>query len=336
MRVSHLFLGVWLLLSAAAGWAVPEGFRTAAGGFAAEMAEKHGFDDAALTALMAQARFRQSIIDAMTRPAESKPWHKYRPIFLTRERADGGVAFWQANQATLARAEREYGVPPQIIVAIIGVETKYGRITGSYPVLDALSTLAFAYPRRSKFFRKELEQYLLLTREEGVDPLMPKGSYAGAMGKPQFMPSSYRAYAIDFDGDGKRDIWHNDADAIGSVANYLKRHGWKPGASVTHAARARGEVPRRFEAKGMKPSLRVAELSRAGLTPVTPLAPETRASLVRLDTPTGAEYWFGLNNFYVITRYNRSNLYAMAVYQLSEEIKAGKQARDEELASLTH
>ena len=190
MRVSHLFLGVWLLLSAAAGWAVPEGFRTAAGGFAAEMAEKHGFDDAALTALMAQARFRQSIIDAMTRPAESKPWHKYRPIFLTRERADGGVAFWQANQATLARAEREYGVPPQIIVAIIGVETKYGRITGSYPVLDALSTLAFGYPKRSRFFRRELEHFLLLSREERVDPRATLGSYAGAMGKPQFISSS--------------------------------------------------------------------------------------------------------------------------------------------------
>lgn len=289
--------------------------------FIADMAHRHGFEPAQLTAWFKAAQVRTSIIDAISRPAESKPWYQYRPIFLQAGRIEDGVEFWEQHAKDLERAERVYGVPPQIITAILGVETRYGSRQGSYRVMDALVTLAFNYPPRAAFFKSELEQYLLLTREEGVDPLAVTGSYAGAMGQGQFISSSYRHYAIDFDGDGKRDLWHNTADAIGSVANYFKEHGWERGGAVAVPVSVSGAQPQGMVDKGLKPSLTVRELKRRGIETVTALPEDERVALIELEQKTGPEYWAGLHNFYVITRYNHSPLYAMAVYQLSEEIR---------------
>ena len=302
------------------------GFKT----FAAEMEQKHQIPATEVENLLAGTQFRQDIIDAITRPAEAKPWHQYRPIFLKPDRIEGGVKFWQENEALLDRISREYGVPPEIIVAIIGVETRYGGFTGRHLVLDALTTLAFGYPKRSKFFRSELEQFLLLSREESVDPLSAKGSYAGAMGKPQFISSSYRRYAVDGDGDGRRDLWQSNADIIASVANYFKTHGWRPGEPITLQASPRDKADlQSFVDAGMKPSIRVEQLLSSGLQPLDKTVdpdPEALSSLIKLDAGDDDEYWLGLHNFYVITRYNHSNLYAMAAYQLSREILAAKQA----------
>jgi len=297
--------------------------------FIAEMAQRHGFDPAQLEAWFKAARVRGDIIDAISRPAESKPWYQYRPIFLQAARVEGGVAFWDQNAKLLARAEEIYGVPPQIITAILGVETRYGSRQGSYRVMDSLVTLAFNYPPRAAFFKSELEQYLLLTREEGVDPLSLTGSYAGAMGQTQFISSSFRHYAIDFDGDGKRDLWHNTADAIGSVANYFKEHGWERGGAVAVPVTVGGRHPQALVDKGLKPSLKVVDLQRQGIEMAQALPDDERVALIALEQKQGPEYWAGLQNFYVITRYNHSPLYAMAVYQLSEEIRA---RRDERLA----
>jgi len=288
--------------------------------FIGEMVKKHDFDADKLTALFRQVELRQKIVDAITRPAEGKPWYQYRPIFVTKTRINEGVTFWNENRETLERAEKEYGVPPEIIVAIIGVETRYGRHKGGYRVMDSLSTLAFEYPKRSKFFRSELEQYLLLTREEELDPLSIKGSYAGAMGKPQFISSSYRRYAVDFDGDGKRDLWNNTVDAIGSVANYFKRHKWQPGGKVVVPAIVGSNHIQVLVKKGYKPHSTITELRKRGATAKSKLDPNTMGALLELKTLAGREHWLALNNFYVITRYNHSPLYAMAVYQLGQAI----------------
>jgi membrane-bound lytic murein transglycosylase B len=296
--------------------------------FVEEMVREHGFDRAGLAELMSRAQFQQSIIDAMTRPAEAKPWYQYRPIFVTESRIRDGVAFWEEHEALLERVSDDYGVPPEILVAIIGVETRYGGYTGRHRVLDSLHTLAFGYPRRADFFRGELEDFLLLAREEGIDAEGAKGSYAGAMGKPQFISSSYRAYAVDYDGDGRRDLWDSDADVIASVANYFKRHGWRPGEPITVRAHGVGDGHQAFVEAGMKPSLRVEELRRAGLEIDPAIDGDALASLIELDTGPGNEHWLGLHNFYVITRYNHSNLYSMAVYQLSQEIRALREARE--------
>ncbi|MGE0278032.1 MAG: lytic murein transglycosylase B [Nitrospiraceae bacterium] len=290
-------------------------------GFIDRMVMDHAFDRDGLVGLFDQIVTREDIITAISRPAESKPWYKYRPIFLTPERIRLGVEFMAANGTALARAEEVYGIPPEIVTAIIGVETFYGRQAGGYRVLDALATLAFEYPPRGAYFLGELEQYLLLTREEDIDPLTIKGSYAGAMGKPQFMASSYRNFAVDFDGDLKKDLWNNTTDAIGSVARYLSEHGWQQRKTVTSPARVEGDGYQAFIDKGMVPRTPLAELRRSGVVPVEELAEDTPAALIRLDGETAPEYWLGFNNFYVITRYNRSPLYAMAVYQLSEEIR---------------
>lgn len=288
--------------------------------FIGEMVKKHGFDAKELNAQFKQVKFKQKIIDAITRPAESKPWFEYRPIFVTNTRINEGVKFWDENKEILKRAEQEYGVPPEIIVAIIGVETRYGRHKGGYRVLDSLSTLAFEYPKRGEFFRSELENYLLLAREEKLDPLSVKGSYAGAMGKSQFISSSYRNYAVDFDGDGKRDLWNNTADAIGSVANYFKRHKWQPGGKVVAPALVGSNHIQVLVKKGYKPHSTVAELRKRGVTAKQKLDPEALGALIELKTRAGREHWLGLNNFYVITRYNHSPLYAMAVHQLGQAI----------------
>ena len=289
--------------------------------FILEMSQKHGFDQQSLANTLKQAEIKQSILDAISRPAEKTlTWTQYRNIFIKPKRIEGGVTFWKENEADLDKAYQQYGVPPEIITAIIGVETLYGKHTGGYHVLDALTTLGFHYPPRSKFFRKELSQFLLLTREEEVDPTEPTGSYAGAMGKPQFIPSSYRHYAIDFDNDGKRDIWNNNTDVIGSVANYFSRHGWRKNQPVTVPASNVDNRHDEMVKAGMKPSITVERMREAGIGIDENIRPGQLSSLVELVISDGKEYWAGLHNFYVITRYNHSNMYAMAVYQLSQEI----------------
>jgi membrane-bound lytic murein transglycosylase B len=292
-----------------------------------ELVEQEGFDRHELVKVFASAERKDSILKAISRPAEkTKPWHEYREIFLTEKREKEGEAFYNTHRQTLERAQRETGVPAEIIVSIIGVETYYGRITGSYRVIDALSTLAFDYPRRSEFFTSELKHFLILTREQGVNPLQPVGSYAGAMGYGQFMPSSYRSYAVDFDGDEKADIWENPVDAIGSVANYFKAHGWRPGAPVVFPARVTSDTLDESlfvkSRKDLKPRHTVAEFAAAGITTEQALDPQSPAVALQFELESGYEYWLGVHNFYVITRYNHSAMYAMSVYQLAQRIAA--------------
>lgn len=317
-----LFVGALTCLSQAA-WAASETFAGDASvkKFITEMHDRHQFDSTELTRLFNQTQKRQDILDAISRPAERKPWYEYRPIFLTQSRIDGGVSFWEQHADILSKAEKEYGVDASVIVAIVGVETRYGGNTGSYRVMDALSTLAFAYPPRSKFFRKELEEFLLLSREEHVDLDKARGSYAGAMGLGQFIPSSYRNYAVDMDRDGKRDLWNSMEDILGSVANYLHRHGWQLGQTVATRATVKQPPTPALLDEGLKPSRTAGYFNKLGITPETPLAATTPTALLSLESGKSPEYWLTQNNFYVITRYNRSPLYAMAVYQLSQEIR---------------
>jgi membrane-bound lytic murein transglycosylase B len=297
--------------------------------FITEMVERHQFDRNQLEALFADARKRDDILKAIARPAESKPWYEYRPIFMTQSRIDGGVDFWRAHSAILKKAEQAYGVDAAMIVAIIGVETRYGANTGSYRVIDALSTLAFEYPPRAKFFRSELEQFLILAREEGLDLREAKGSYAGAMGYGQFIPSSYRNYAVDFDADGSRDLWVSLEDIIGSVANYFQRHGWKLGEPVASRVSGKASIPDSLVSSGLKPSKTVADFARAGISSNPKLNDDQRVALLELEQRDGPEYWLTTDNFYTITRYNRSPLYAMAVFQLSEAIRDAYQNRED-------
>ena len=296
--------------------------------FIDDMAKRHGFATSDLITTFREVELKPDIIEAITRPAESKPWYVYRPIFLTKDRIRDGVAFWNKNEQVLAEAQQRYGVEPQYIVAILGVETRYGRFAGRYRVMDALSTLAFDYPPRGDFFRKELEQYLLMTREEGITPLKLTGSYAGAMGTPQFIPSSFRNFAVDFDGDGKRNLWDDNSDVIASVANYFKVHGWQSGGRVAMPALVHGDRFQPLLDAGLKPQTTVAELKQYGVTPQSQLPADDKVALLQLESSNGPEHWVTFNNFYVITRYNRSPLYAMAVYQLSEKIRKQREGGD--------
>ncbi|MDC9724359.1 MAG: lytic murein transglycosylase B [Gammaproteobacteria bacterium] len=296
--------------------------------FISEMSEKHNFNSQQLAELFAEVEVKDSILKAISRPAEkSKPWYDYRKIFITDKRIKGGVKFWRQHQQALTDAEAKYGVPAEVIVAILGVETRYGGNVGSYRVIDALSTLAFRYPPRSKFFRSELKHFLLLSREEDKYLLDPIGSYAGAMGLGQFMPSSYREYAVDFDGDGQRDIWENPVDAIGSIANYLKRHGWVAGESITHKTKFAGSVATDLIEKGYKPSISREELSTAGVSLQSLPVGQDDIAIISLTQKKGEEYWLARQNFYAITRYNHSRMYAMAVTQLAEAIEQGYEAK---------
>ena len=290
--------------------------------------EEHQLDPEQVMAVLKQAEFKQSIVDAISRPAEGKPWHEYRPIFITQKRIDGGVAFWKEHKELIERAAERFGVDPQIIVAIIGVETFYGRITGNYRVIDALTTLSFYYPTtirdRSEFFSSELMHFMLLGGEEDMPIEELTGSYAGAMGLGQFIPSSYREYAVDLDEDGRRDLWSSMDDVIGSVANYLHRHNWKFGEPVTYAVELADDADLELVVKGnYKPKYTVDDLSVAGFTHQQDLDGATAVSLLSLEEEDHETYWMTFNNFYVITRYNRSPLYAMAVFELSEEILRG-------------
>ena len=299
--------------------------RTEVQQFIDNLVQKDGFSRQELESVFAEAEKQDRIIELMMRPAEAKPWYEYRKIFLTDKRRKGGVEFWMEHADVLEKASKQFGVDPEIIVAIIGVETFYGRRTGSISVLNALATLGFDYPPRSKFFSKELREYLILVRDEGWEATGPKGSYAGAMGMGQFIPSSYRHYAVDFSGDGKRDLW-NSVDAIGSVANYFKQHGWRMGEGVVVPALVRGDKVSALKTD-MKPSYSLREMSSHGVRPRSLPDSDGPFSLVELELEKGYEYWIGQKNFYVITRYNRSPLYAMAVYQLSRDIKKAYQQK---------
>lgn len=288
--------------------------------FIRSMVESHDYDQTALERLFDQVQYSQAVIDAITRPAEKLPWYKYKEIFLTEDRINGGVEYWQRYVEDLRAAEDRFGVPPEFIVAIIGVETRYGIHAGRHRVIDSLTTLAFDYPKRADFFRRELEQFLLLTREQDVDPLAIKGSYAGAMGIPQFISSSYRHYGIDFDGDGQVNLWNDNADAIGSVASYFKKHGWQAGEPVIFPVEAMS-ADRKIASDNPKPDRSYAEIRQAGVLVNADLNAETKVVLLRFETVGGENYWLGLNNFYVITRYNHSSLYALAVHLLAQEIK---------------
>jgi membrane-bound lytic murein transglycosylase B len=292
--------------------------------FVKQQVEK-GASKADVEHFLSTSTFDQSIIDAMTKPWEAKPWHQYYPIFLTDKRLEKGLAFWQENQVVISQAAEKFNVDPQIIVAIIGIETFYGGYMGNYRVQDALYTLGFYYPPRATFFRSEYANLMALIKEEKLDNSTLKGSYAGAMGYGQFIPSSYRHYAVDFDGDGRRDLLTSKADAIGSVANYFHQHGWQKGQPVAlllnHTS---STAPKANVWTKEKLHYKVADI----LSPTLSLADNQdldasqKALLIKLDQPDKAEYWLGLKNFYVITRYNRSPLYAMAVYQFSQQLNA--------------
>ncbi|PID44625.1 MAG: lytic murein transglycosylase B [Proteobacteria bacterium] len=289
--------------------------------FVDRLVKIHAFDEKWLSDYLARAETKESILEAMRRPAEKVlEWKDYQKIFLTDNRIKLGKEFLKKYKKTFDRAERETGVPREIVAAIIGVETRYGKNRGSYRVLDALSTLAFDYPPRSKFFTSELEHYFLLVREQGFDPAALKGSYAGAMGYGQFIPSSYRHYAIDFDGDGVVDILDNPVDAIGSVANYFRQHKWKKGAPIAEAARVTGQQFTKLLHKKLKPRHKVADMRKHGVQVSSKLDSKEPARLMKLVGKSGDEFWVGLHNFYVITRYNHSEMYALAVYQLSQKL----------------
>ncbi len=297
--------------------------------FVKRAVSEYALQENEVRALLAEAEYKQSIIDAISRPAEGKPWHEYRPIFLTNKRIKQGVGFWKKNHELIAAASKQFGVDEEIIVAIIGVETFYGRITGSYRTIDALVTLGFYYPQnlssdRSPFFSSELMHYIQLAAEEGLPAAEITGSYAGAMGMGQFMPSSYREYAVDFDADGSRDLWRSTADVVGSVANYLHRHGWQPGQVVTRRARASNTAAMdEISGYNFTPTLSVAQWQEKGFSSSSELSPELPAAVLKLVEKDRNTYWLTFKNFYVITRYNRSPRYAMAVYELSQEIKKG-------------
>ena len=304
--------------------------------FVRTTAARYAVDPEVIESVLAQAEVRDSIVTAMSRPAEAKPWSEYRPIFISQARIDGGKAFLAEHRDALAKAEANTGVPAEIIVAILGVETSYGGNMGSYPVVDALYTLAFAYPRtnqpdkiarenqREAFFRDELAQLFALGKENGFDVTTLKGSYAGAMGWGQFMPSSYRDYAVDGDGDGKVDLFTDLDDVFASVANYfVEKGGWERGGMVTVPA-IRDRKAKDFDPEGLEPRYTLEQLAARGYRPAVPVPGEERATLFTLDGVDGKEYWLGFQNFYAITRYNNSRHYAMAVHELAEAI-AGRQ-----------
>ncbi len=293
--------------------------------FIDKMVNKHGFDRQQLQEILSQAKRLDSVLRLMDNQAPTtsvKPpsgpngaWLRYRKKFITPDNVQNGVVFWNQYEDALNRAWQVYGVPPEIIVGIIGVETRWGRVMGKTRILDALATLSFNYPRRAEYFSGELETFLLMARDEQDDPLNLKGSFAGAMGYGQFMPSSYKQYAVDFSGDGHINLW-DPVDAIGSVANYFKAHGWVKGDQV--AVMANGQAP--GLPNGFKTKYSISQLAAAGLTPQQPLGNHQQASLLRLDVGTGYQYWYGLPNFYTITRYNHSTHYAMAVWQLGQAV----------------
>ena len=327
--IARLFCAFAAALASGAAPASPESFSARADvrAFIDEMVQRHGFVYNELEFLFSRARSHAGVLRAIEPAKEprARSWQTYRARFVNDARIRGGVEFWSRHAGTLARAAREHGVPEEIIVAIIGVETLYGRHTGGFRVVDSLATLAFDYPPRAAFFRSELEQYLLLARDEAFDVFSVKGSYAGAIGIPQFMPGSIRRYAVDYDGNARIDLRASAVDAIGSVANFLRLHGWKRGEAIWVPARVDGESHRGLLEAGIRPTTPVAQLRGVELGPGASLAPEARVALIALETPGAeTEYRLGLDNFYVLTRYNRSSLYACAVADLAAALRAAR------------
>ena len=287
-----------------------------------ELVAEHGFDRSWLQGVLAKASRNDDVIARISKPAErALKWYEYRRIFIKDERIDGGVEFWRRHRATIERAAAEFKVAPEIIVAVIGVETYYGRFLGTFPVLDALATLAFDYPRRAAFFRGQLTEYMLLVREQGLDPTTLKGSYAGAFGYGQFIPSSFRNFAVDFDGDGVSNIWSNETDAIGSVANYFAEHGWRGDGPVALRVTLADPEADQLANHGLALEQTVGALRAAGVQGGDELDAAEPANLMRMDLADGTEYWLALHDFYVITRYNHSRLYGLAVLQLGQLIR---------------
>ncbi|RPI42054.1 MAG: lytic murein transglycosylase B, partial [Betaproteobacteria bacterium] len=279
LRASAAGLAAMAAAAAVHGADISSELRPEIEAFIAEMHEKHGIGRPELRLIMRQARVQASILRAMSVQSTARPWHRYRPLYVNSERIARGVRFWREHAAALERAEREYGVPAEIIVATIGVETVYGSFTGTHRVLDALTTLAFDFPRRAEFFRGELEQFLLLVRDRVLDPLRMQGSYAGAIGVPQFMPSSFQRYAVDFDGDGQRNLWDGVIDSIGSVANYYRSFGWQAGEPVIVPAAVEGEGYQALADQGIEPVLKIEQLRAAGVTPAQDLGERGAALL---------------------------------------------------------
>ncbi len=290
--------------------------------FVDEMLEKHQFDEDTLLYVFDSADVREDILEIIARPGEAQPWYKYKTRFLTREHVTRGKRFWSKNKTAIQQASGKFGVPGEIIVAIIGIETNYGRTPGRHRVIDALTTLFLKYPRRQEFFRKELENFLLLTREQELDPLSIHGSYTGAIGLPQFMPSSYRAYAVDYDGNGSVDLAHSRADAIASVANYFKVHGWQTDAPIISSPRMEGDLYPWLADLGNKPLFNLGELARYGVSTARKYADsDTKVALLSFEEQAHTSYRIVFHNFYVITRYNNSAKYARAVAELSALLK---------------
>lgn len=289
--------------------------------FIKNMVVTYNFNGPALANLFNQVNIRYDILKSIKRPSESSPWFRYRTLFITEKRVNQGVAFWNAHAKTLAYAQNKYGVPASVIVAIIGVETNYGEVKGHYRVIDTLTTLAFNYPPRQKFFRSELEQFLLLSREHNLNPLTVNGSYAGAIGTPQFMPSTYRRLAVSHNGHTKPDLINNTDDAIISVANYFKNYGWQPNQPIAIAANIQNDGYKNFVNSGLKPQYKLSQLTAHGVKPKESAPLSTPVNLIQLQGSNNYQYWIGFNNLYVIAAYNPRINYAMAVYELGKEIE---------------
>jgi membrane-bound lytic murein transglycosylase B len=318
-----------LILNPSPAWSLDVADHPALGAFIGDMVRRHGFNAADLQRVFSQAELKPKIVEAMERPSEARPYFEYKKAFLDPQHLRDGLRYWNKYGAALTRAENAYGVPPEIVLGIIGVETHFGRNRGDYRVLDALTTLTLQYPPRADFFRSELEQFLLLTRELRVPPESLRGSYAGAVGIPQFIPSSYRRYAVDFDGDGVPQLAASPEDAIGSIANFLRLHGWRVNEPASDEARLEGTLYFWIEKLGMRPSLTVADLAGYGVYPLNNINPRLPAALLAFEGEDGPFYRLAYPNFYTITRYNRSKRYALAVLELSALIKRYREGSNE-------
>ncbi len=329
VHAGEVLIGLLLGAATAAPAAAIDVHRPEVKRFIDEVAARDSLSKRPLRKLLRAAQTQPAILDAMQRPAEkAKPWYEYRPIFLTERRISEGAEFWRSHRQDLDRASVASGVPPEYLAAILGVETYYGRQTGNYRVLDALATLAFDYPARAPFFRDELEQFILLARDLRVDPLAVKGSYAGAMGAPQFMPSNYRRFAVDASADGHIDLWHDWGDVCASVGNYLKEHGWNVAEPVLSEARVDAARADGLDGRTLALGDTVRSLLDKGVQFDAQLPPDAPAMLIAFDEADGVHYRVGYNNFYVITRYNHSALYGMAVHELAQALRERVLAED--------
>lgn len=286
-----------------------------------QLVKKYNFNKTKLTRIMDQAQYNPKVIHWITHPFEKKPWDYYRHFFLRQDRIDNGVVYWNTHRKILSDVQKRYGVDPSVIIAIIGIESFYGKRTGTYNILNALTTLSFYYPKRQKFFKSELTQFLLLTRHEKLNPLNLKGSYAGALGIPQFMPSSYRHYGVDYSNNQSIDLFTNHFDAIASIGNYIDKAGWQPGRPVAVPAIVKKNIPKKLISKSGYPRYTIRQLRRYGIRPETKVPGKTKAALIVMHNTDSDEYWLVFRNFRAIMRYNPRTTYALAVYELSSVIK---------------